>query len=166
PPARRGAGRALGVLAAVVAVMLALGAAAYLFLGDDSGDAADSASPGTDPVFSDPAKVVDRWLNAMFILKDVDQMIRYTCKKEADRAEVEKAVKGVRKAEQDAKAAKLSMKVSWSAPTEESRGVSTAKVTSTLKVVVGKKADEKHADFDLVDEAGWKVCDAEMTSPT
>ncbi|MGH3647585.1 MAG: hypothetical protein ACRDTM_10475 [Micromonosporaceae bacterium] len=162
PPPRRGRALWLGIVGVLIVSMLALGVVAALVLGDRSDGPAGTTSPSVDPVFSDPAKVVDRWLNAMFILKDPEEMIRYTCKREADRTEVDDAIKRVKKAEQDAKDAKLTMKVTWSKPTEASKDDSAAKVKATLKVIVGDKTEQKPASFDLVYEAGWKVCDTEM----
>lgn len=151
----------LGVVAGVVAVAL-LGLAVVVLLrhGETGGTAA--AGRTIDPVSSDPTLVVDRWLNAMFVRRDADEMIKYTCKREADPDDVAAVIKKAEQAEQDAKAAKLTMKVSWTKPREVSRDEETAKVTSTLSVAIGDNTKKTAAKFDLVFETGWKVCDAEM----
>ncbi|MGH3657580.1 MAG: hypothetical protein ACRDUA_13065 [Micromonosporaceae bacterium] len=163
PPGRSKVGLLLGIVGGVLALVL-IGGAAVVLLGGapETTGGKKTGSPKVHPDFADPEKVVDSWLNAMFVLKDPDKMLRYTCKREADRGEVNEAIKTVKDAEADAKDAKLKMKVSWSKPKAVSTGETTTKVTSTLKVVVGDETKNTPARFDLVNEAGWKVCDTEM----
>jgi hypothetical protein len=159
PPRKAGGGTARGRLVAVLAGFVVLLVAGLLWVGGGSSGPDDESVP---PDLARPAKVVDRWLTAMFIRKDPEEMLRYTCEREAHRAQVDDAIKSVRKAERDAKAAKLTMKVSWSEPTEVSEDDGKAEVRSTLTVVVGKRAQKTPANFGLVFEAGWRVCDTDL----
>ena len=154
-PKRRRTGMVVGIVAAVLVLAL-IGTVGFL-LWDRAPQTptAHGATPAPEPV-----QVVDRWLNAMFVAKDADELLKYTCKREADRDKINGAIESVKKAEQDAEAADLTLTVSWTKPKEESRDDKQAKVTSTLKVVVGEEIQETPADFNLVYESGWKVCDA------
>lgn len=148
----------------VVLVLLLAGGVGYTLVGQGSGGSpSGGASPSVNPELSDPTTVVHHWLKAMFVLKDPDEMLKYTCKKEADRAKLADTVDTVKKAEKDAKDADLAMKVTWSKPSEQSREDTKATVKATITVVVGKNTQKTPANFDLVFESGWKVCDAGMT---
>jgi hypothetical protein len=145
---------------AIAGVVVLLVAGLLLVSGNGSGP--DYASVPPDLV--KPASVVDRWLTAMFIQKDPAGMLRYTCKREADRAQVDDAIRSVRKAERDAKVARLTMKVNWSEPAEVSKDDEQAKVRTTMTVVVGKRTQKTPANFGLVFEAGWRVCDTDLAA--
>jgi hypothetical protein len=155
PAARKPAGRLVGVAAGVVTLLVA---GVLLVYGSGVGGPEVSAHPD----LVEPTRVVDKWLTAMFIRKDPQEMLRYTCEREADRAEVDKAIGSVRKAERDARAAKVTMKVIWSEPAEVSKDARQARVTSTLTVTIGRRVQKTPADFGLVFESGWRVCDADM----
>jgi len=155
PTAGRATGRLVGVVAGVTTLLVA-----GLLLVYGSGVSGPDAPAHPDLV--EPTKVVNQWLTAMFVHKDPAEMLRYTCKREARRAEVDKAINSVKKAERDAKAARVRMTVAWSKPTEVSKDDKQARVTSTLTVTIGRRVQQTPADFGLVFESGWRVCDADM----
>ncbi|MGH3746536.1 MAG: hypothetical protein ACRDT8_03965 [Micromonosporaceae bacterium] len=132
----------------------------------DSSDAVnggDTASvSGADATLTGPTKVVDTWLDAMFIRKDTDKTIKLTCRKESGRDNVSKVVDDVKAAEADAKDADLRFRVSWATPKTIEESKAAAKVRTTLNVSLGDRKEEKLADFGLVFESGWKVCDAQL----
>lgn len=160
PPRKPGTRKRAALLVGVIGGVVLVAAAGLLLVNRGGSQPGD---PSVPPDLAHPTRVVDRWLTAMFIKKDPEEMLRYTCKREADRALVDDAIRSVRKAERDARVARLTMKVSWSEPAEVTMDDEQAKVTSTLTVTVGKRVQKTPAAFDLVFEAGWRVCDTDLT---
>lgn len=150
-----------GMLVGMLGAAVVLLAGGFLLVNQPNGTSpqADSA---VHPDFARPTTVVNRWLSAVFINKDPEETLRYTCQREADRAEVNRTIDSVKLAERDAKVAKLTMKVAWSPPAEVAKSDKRATVTSTLTVALGDRVQTTAADFNLIFETGWRVCDTQI----
>jgi hypothetical protein len=140
-------------------IFAVLGATAFLCLGG-LGTAYVAYDKATEPNRTSPAAVVDNYLQATFNARSDAQARLYTCKDPKALTDSQAQVADVQDLERRHGAR---IAVSWDGPIARTSGsVSSVEVTLRLNVVVGGKPQEElqRWQFSLINQGGWRVCDA------
>lgn len=100
-----------------------------------------------------PTGVVNDYLTAIVKDKNKDEAKNYVC--DAKKANVE-ALGNLDKIDTSS--------VTWTAPQEDSKSDSDAKVSTDLSGTLNGERGSAHIVYSLVKESGWKICDATVSS--